>query len=529
MALNFRKEKLDVDTEKEIVAGMIASDGFLSRIESIFDRTLLGSKPAKIIVGWVLEYWTSFGKAPGRSIQKIYIEKSQDLEEDSCEQLETYLTSLSHLVEDGFDVDLALQRARVWLKERKIYQLSESLRTLSNEGDIDGADELIQEYRDELSLEMADSSTVSVSAQTLRHSLDDEYEKPLIHLPGALGDMLNSDFTRSSFVAFQAPEKAGKSGLLIELAFRAWVQGRSVYFVALGDMSIQQVQKRILQRCAKQRVLRSDDTERPHFVPVLECKKNLSDECELSCRIKKNSKVYFEDPKGEVPATHRPCTECLKERSMKFHFQGTCVYRKVKGVKQLTGDDATSWDSFQKLAGKAQLFVDAYPSDQVNVHDITQKVEELEAANEIDIPVVIIDYADNLGREPSVRSGESSRDTEHIKWKALRGLSLLKNRLVITASQADANARYIISQTLNNFSEDKRKAGQVTALYAINRTVSEKKEHKCRIGTLCRREGECNEDRQVTLLQYLGFGKPLLGSYVTYVSQEFGMAKEKKE
>lgn len=528
MSLKIRREKPDIDSEKELVTAMIVSDEFLTNIIPVFDRLLLGSQPARIVTKWVTDYFDEFGKAPKRTIQRLFLENTQEVNEDAQAQLESYLSSLSlDFQNTEFDLDHALANARVFLKERRLLNLSESIRALVNDGEVLEAEETLLDYKSVLLTETDDSNTVVVDKDSLRRSLDDDFEVPLIKLPGEIGRYLNQDFTPSSFVAFQAPEKRGKSWLLTELAFRGWIQGHNVFFIALGDMSIEQVQKRLLMRFAKNKT-RYPSENVYHFVPVLDCKKNQEDDCSLPHRISKETKIHFQDPKGEIQAERRPCTECLRERKFRRHFSGTCLYKKTKSNGVLDDSDVVEFDNFKKLAGRAKIFLSAYSSEQINVRDLIAKIDELEHGHETTIPIIIIDYADNLATEPGVLASNGNRDKEHARWRALRGLSLSKNKLVVTATQADVNAQFVLSQTLNNFSEDKRKAGQVTALYAINQTVSERMEGKFRIGTLCRREGEVNEDKQVTILRHLPFGKPMIASYETYVSQAFGKGRNEK-
>ena len=70
---------------------------------------------------------------------------------------------------------------------------------------------------------------------------------------------------------------------------------------------------------------------------------------------------------------------------------------------------------------------------------------------------------------------------------------------------------------MENFSEDKRKFGHVTAMWGLNqdRYGREKSLGMMRINDLVKREGAFHESNEITVLHNLSRGKPFLYSYFT--------------
>jgi len=97
----------------------------------------------------------------------------------------------------------------------------------------------------------------------------------------------------------------------------------------------------------------------------------------------------------------------------------------------------------------------------------------------------------------------------------LRGLNQETNSLLITATQADADAYKQNTLRLSNFSEDKRKYAHVTAFYGLNQDSGgrEKNLGLMRINELILREDKFDMNRQVTVMQALNIGRPIITSY----------------
>jgi len=105
----------------------------------------------------------------------------------------------------------------------------------------------------------------------------------------------------------------------------------------------------------------------------------------------------------------------------------------------------------------------------------------------------------------------SLRDLENGKWKRMRSLSLLKNNLIISPTQADARSfnQRLLNKT--NFSEDRRKLDHCTSMLGLNMLPQEKKKGISRINDLVSRDSE--GDQIINVAHSLQIGRPVLFSY----------------
>ena len=92
----------------------------------------------------------------------------------------------------------------------------------------------------------------------------------------------------------------------------------------------------------------------------------------------------------------------------------------------------------------------------------------------------------------------------------MRSLSEERHCLVLTVTQIKASGYEKDLLSMNDFSEDKRKFAQVTAMYGLNQTPKQKRFGILRINELVVREGDFDSFYPVTILQRLQMGKPLL-------------------
>ena len=105
---------------------------------------------------------------------------------------------------------------------------------------------------------------------------------PVTTYPGALGELWNDQLIRGGFVSLLAPEKRGKTFMLLEIGLRGIRQKANVAFFEAGDMTEEQVLRRtciyISQRSDKERYCEE------RFRPVGDCVLNQLDLCDRADR-----------------------------------------------------------------------------------------------------------------------------------------------------------------------------------------------------------------------------------------------------
>jgi len=137
--------------------------------------------------------------------------------------------------------------------------------------------------------------------------------------------------------------------------------------------------------------------------------------------------------------------------------------------------------------------------------------EGLQMTKKLNPDMIIVDYPDILA--PEIQG--TLRDQENDKWAKLRGLSEMRHCLVLVGTQADAASYKKNWLHLDNFSEDKRKYGHVTAMIGLNQDPGgrEKKLKMMRLNKLVVREEDFVSSEGIVVLQNLNRGQPYLSSF----------------
>ena len=91
-----KRTKIDLSEEKRVLANMITNTSFLKGIRDIHKPSLFETSYAKVISGWVWEYYERTGVSPGRDVQDLYLRKRSEVrDEEDIELIADYLTALN--------------------------------------------------------------------------------------------------------------------------------------------------------------------------------------------------------------------------------------------------------------------------------------------------------------------------------------------------------------------------------------------------------------------------------------------------
>lgn len=504
--------------ERSIITGMIISDRYLQSIINIYDPDYLQTEFTRKIAGWCINYFQEFGKPPGTHIQDIFYGHEDSLEESEAELISTFLESISHEFEryKKLNIDYLLKQTEEYFEENNLIKTSEEILSLTGVGRIEQAKKLIKEHKS-IQFIKAEGFNPYTNKEKIKESFLYSGQS-LFKFPGALGKLMNSQLIRDALIGILAPEKRGKTWWLMEFAHRAFKSKCNVAFFQIGDLSERQQNIRFHIRLAgrsnKQKYCGTI------FKPVLDCKKNQSDTCKKKQRSdgiyidwkmfkewknKDRLKEFFKEHEE-----HEPCTYC-KDRPG-FMFEGCVWYEKKKILDILTWRSSVIMGrKFSKKTGKSFQLA-CYPSGTIKVSDIESNIDSWENSMGFIPDLIIIDYADLLEPE-SIDLHKDIRHQQNTIWKSLRSLSIKRNCLVITATQADAASYQEESLKLINFSESKSKYAHVTCFIALNQTAEEKRMGIMRIGQLVVREDEFDIDKEVKVLQCLNIGRPFISSF----------------
>lgn len=515
--------------ERRMATGLIISRDYLERVQKIWNLQLLESPEIRTIANWCMSYFEKYGKAPDKDIQTIYMEKlkSGKLSKADAEYIEELLSDLS----DEYGRDTQFNSAYLYDQTIKYFKAQElekhnrEVQDLIDVGEVEEAERLVKSYaptiREDIEMGLELSSDEALKRIERAFS---ETGQQVVSYPGALGDMVNEHLIRGGFVTFLAPEKRGKSFLLMEVALRAIRQKSNVAFFEAGDMTEGQVLRRICMYIA-----RKSDRERycqERYRPCGDCVFNQLDICERrdrNCDHGIFDGITLELFNSQIQEFAN--IETLKKKYEEFPDYVTCKayscqerrgavwLQKMKRTRPLTVRQAKKELKafFKKYKRRFKLIT--YPAGTLTVSEIRRCLNDWERNDGFVPDLIVVDYADLLSSDDG-KVSEFRHRQDHI-WKSLRALSQERHILLLSATQADAESYKKGRLSLSNFSEDKRKLAHVTAQYGLNQDPHgrEKKLGVLRINEIVVREGSFSGDNEVVILQDLAVGRPFLESY----------------
>lgn len=481
-----------------------------------------------LIAKWCIDYYKEFTQAPGVHIQDIYEKavRTKSIKDDSkVKSIQKFLTKLSKEYEraDKYNAKFMLKEARRYFNTRAMDIISKEADKLRQDGKEDEAIDIMESYK-RIEIPEEDSTDIN-NVNELLDVFTENDSKPLFYLPGAMGQMLNEELKRQSFIGIMGPEKIGKTWLLLWLAKQSCYDRCNTLFVQAGDMSRQQQLRRLAISITNDAGAEKYAGKR--LIPCLDCEHNQLDTCPIpkNCANQDPEPVFEEmsdyvsrfqtysnkenfDEFWKENRNHVVCTECKKDRRYKKYFKGTFWF-KLKNVNQISrGSIIKAHKKFFKRMRGDRFRLATYSNSTLTPDMLYAKTNSLRKKEGFVADTVIIDYPDIMASE----KGMDHRHSENTKWKRLRAFSQDFNCLVIAVTQADANSYNKHSLGRDNFSEDKRKYSHVTSFYTLNQTPAEKACGILRVGNLMSRDNELSIE-QCVILQHLSTGRAHIASY----------------
>ena len=521
----------DFSIERRLVLGLIVSDVFIAEVRKVWDPHALQSAMAKRLAGWCIAFYDKYGKAPGPDIEGIFMQKLQEgLPQDIAEEIEEdILPELSaQFAREKLNTAFLLDEAKEFFSRRHLELHASAITAHLSSGDLLTAEKVAREFTP---IAEAASQSISLNSQEAQDRVEAAFAEcgaPIIRYPGALGEFLNPSLVRGGFIAFLAPEKRGKTFMLMDLSTRGCRQGANVAFFQAGDMTESQQLRRICVHLA-----RRSDKERycgDIYYPCPDCERNQLDACarkERACDFGSLSGVEIPD-EGLFRSLSRDMLEGAAEKSPEYEpchvhgcpdLQPSIWLRKVYIPEPLNTQDAKeALSQFFKSRGKVikskrgDLRLSTHANGTLTIRMIEGILDAWYKEDGFMADVIVIDYADLLEAD---ERGLEHRHKENAVWKGMRRLSQERHCLVVTATQADAKSYAQDSLRLGNFSEDKRKYAHVTAMFGLNQDAKgrEKRLGLMRLNELVIREDDGDQNRQVYMLQCLQRGQPHIGSF----------------
>lgn len=259
-----KPNKQKINDERVIVRGAVTSTSFLEQFHNLYESNTIVSSEHRLIINWCLEYFKLHKAAPGNShMSEVFQDKTKGMDDEEIGNIEAILEYLSSIDDesDKFSTSYALERSTKYMNDRKIEILIEAAQE-----DPDSAIQLIADFK-----KIEKSTAKSLRIFTHEHAINNAFKEnktPLFTVPGKIGKLLNSQFTRGAFIGFLGREKIGKTWFLVYLLEKAMRSRANVAFFEVGDMSKNQ----IIRRIAIQTAGLSDNRKfLNQSIPVIDC------------------------------------------------------------------------------------------------------------------------------------------------------------------------------------------------------------------------------------------------------------------
>lgn len=465
-------ERRDGSTEKRIVTAMVVDQQVLGHIAPKWVKEGLFKSPwSNQIANWCVNYYKKYGKAPAKSIEGIFESwaSNKALDKDTVTLVEKFLEGLSgeyvstrKSINSQYIVDLAgMHFNRV--------QLDKLAETIQGDLERGKADEALQRVKGFAEIEIGRSEVIDVlqDKAAIQEAFSESTES-LIQYPGALESFFGDSLGRDQFLSFMAPDKVGKSFWLIDIAWRAMLQRRKVAMFQVGDMSRNQVLRRLMARASRR--------------PMRATKKD---------KIVKYPTYIVHDPDAKYAEVDH------KELKFKEDLDWRVAWKACEDI--ITN----------KIKTKEPLLrMSVHPTDTISIQGVKGILQGWERQGWTP-DVIVIDYADILAPE----NGKDDSLTQINKtWKAMRSLSLSLHCLVATATQSNAEAYKTDLLTRRNFSGNKLKMAHVTGMIGINVSPEEKDNQLFRLNWIVLREEKFHSSKCVHVAGCLPLANPAIKS-----------------
>jgi hypothetical protein len=443
---------------------MIVDKSVLAAVSNKWDKPFRAAW-SNLVGDWCVSFFNEYNEAPKKAIEPLFDSWREGADKDTIKLVENFLSSLSNEYEllakesnSAYTTDLASK----YFNRVRLEKLNSSVEGLLSKGNVEDAINNIYAFN---KVELAGNGTINVlqDVEVIKNAFE-ETHNALIEYPGDLGKFFKEYLERDGFIAFMGPEKRGKSFWLLDVVYRGLSQRRRVAYFEAGDMSLNQVTRRLMTRIAHH-----PKTPGRVKYPV-KITRNPSDPI---------ASIEYESKKFERPLSWRLAVKACEKFT-----------RRLK-----------SKESYLKLS--------VHPNSSLSVRGIEAVLDQWKRDEDWIPDIIVIDYADILAGFPGVKE---YREQINENWKALRGMSQSRHCLVVTATQSDAASYTMETINRSNFTDDKRKLAHVTGIVGLNQTDEEKAEGIMRLNWVVLREGEFSESRCVHVASCLALANPAVRS-----------------
>jgi replicative DNA helicase len=508
MSVNRRKLP-DPGIEKKMLTGLIVSDKVAGHICPILTPRILDADSSKIVAQWIVEFYTTYRKAPGKMIQDIYEIRKDELNIDDKEIISEFLNDLSEdYLNNGSSLneDYILDESMKHLKRLHLTKVGQEVMHLASSGRVDDAEKRLEKFR-----EMMGWSRLSKwvkpfdDMEFINEVFDSNETDELFQFAGELGRLVGPA-KRGWLVGLMGPMKRGKTWGFQNIALEAVTNKLRTAFISL-EMTAEQMALRQYMSLGS-----FTESDNDLIFPCFDCIKNASNSCSNPHRTNAEDRPPFFDPAHP----YQPCTWCRTNSPRNYRV--TTWFEEISRPKLGLKDVRKLIKQFNEVHGDKLFRLISYPAYSASLTDIMSDLDTLEFSENWVPDVIIIDYADILAPEdPGMKK---LRDQIDVTWKTLKRLSTERRVCVFTGTQGSRATFEIDTIQEKHTPEDIRKLAHVDAMLTLNQTEQEKNACITRVGLLTHRWKKFDKKLQAIVLQQFEAGQFHLDSEILYYNDK---------
>lgn len=449
------RTKVSFTAERQTLTWCIAETKILKEVHGVAAPEFFESYFARIIAGWVWDFYDYTKEAPGKLIIDLYRKrKDQIRDSDELELVSDFLASLSEsYMEQKINIDYSIKEAIKFFKERSLKIMVERVTSYLSKGDVTGAENQLHNYK---RVDRQHGKAVDITRDVVpvvsAFADDNNF---MFNLPGVMAETF-APINRGDFVGILAPPNRGKTWWIRYLGMLAAQNNFNVFSINLEQQEAE--------------------------------------------AIRRDFHIFVNQPKEkttvEIPVFKREMKEDEWEVSstMKFYdgFQ-----QDIRGNQDRAG-------MYQREGSFLSLTLPAFTTTWT---DILNHITNIEEYDGIPIDAVCIDYMDLIG---SVGGTKEYRHQLNEVYTRARGYCVESNKLIITGSQSNKKG---INGDIDesDMAEDMRKLAHLTHLMVLNQSKEEYGKNIMRVWNGKRREGK-RIMREICVLSCYDIGRPYIDS-----------------
>ncbi|MFA6690079.1 MAG: hypothetical protein WCS18_11435 [Sphaerochaetaceae bacterium] len=342
--------------------------------------------------------------------------------------------------------------------------------------------------------------------------------KPIIRLPGHVGQLLNRALTRDALVLGVASAKIGKTSIMSRITFEGGMAGLKGLYVTIGDDKIPRIRRR-LYSCFSGRPV-GGEYEAADAVPIVVCKRGAKGECK---RCSGTHLAPF--PPDDVIAKSEPeelmskypdfvpCRDCWRNGKADHpDFQPMVWWTKDESVPMTPEEADGQTDAMASMFREGDVHVMFRPKSKLTTEELEDVLDSEADESGRPYDFVTIDYPDMM----KLPRGREDHEQMRAVWEELRNISAERDMLVLAVTQANRTGGVVETQTMETVGRTKTAIDNCTTAFSANQTAAERSAGVMRISVMAAREFKFAPEHQALCCSWLHVQDPFAESFHVY-------------